>query len=162
MTEHKTFRVFAFGTGPGPKNVGLEFEDGTRTVVTYRTFKYRYGGTLSEKQYAGASGIIQFDPKPRDVNGKQVTDVVIRTAGSQKLVSITIWPEFKLTAEPKKGDFIAADGSFSTYTYQAQDGSQRENLQLNPTHLVHLPCVEKEDTRQVVQSGAAGGSGTPF
>lgn len=117
---------------------------------------------MSDKQYAGASGIIQFDPREREVNGKTVKDVVIRTAGSQKLVQITVWPEFKLESEPKKGDFIAADGSFSTYTYQAQDGSQRENLQLNPIYLVHVPCVEKEDTRQVVQSSATASSGSPF
>jgi len=148
-------RVFAFGTGPGPKNVGIEFDDGTRTVVAYRTFKYKYkpqiGGSLSDKVYAGASGIVQFDPRVREANGKTVTDVTIKANGSQKLINITIWPEFQLTQPVKKGDFISADGEFQSRVYQAQDGSQREGLSISPTSLVHVPCVPKMTT-QVVQA----------
>lgn len=148
-------RVFARGLGPGPKNVGIEFDDGTRTVVTYRTFKYRYKELLlSDKAYAGVSGHVQFDPREREVNGKKVIDVVVRAHGTQKLVDVTIWPEFQLTAPIKKGDFISADGSFSTRTYQAQDGSTREGLNVSPMSLVHLPAVARAE-REVVQAGAA-------
>lgn len=157
-------RVFARGLGPGPKNVGIELDDGTRTVVTYRTFKYRYAKELhlSEKQYAGVTGIVQFDPKERDANGKSVIDIAVRAAGSQKLVNITIWPEYQLAAPIKKGDGIIADGSFETRVYQAQDGSQRESLQLSPTSLVVIPQVPKAD-REVVQAAPGSSSGSvPF
>jgi hypothetical protein len=112
---------------------------------------------LSDKQYAGASGHVQFDPKQREVNGKQVIDLVIRAHGSQKLVDVTIWPEFQLTAPIKKGDFISVDGSFTTRTWQAQDGSTREGSQISPTSLVHIPSVARAE-REVVQSGAATGA----
>jgi len=148
-------RVFAFGAGPGPKNVGIELDDGTRTVVTYRTYKHKYreqiGDRLSDKEYAGAAGIVQFDPKQRDANGKQVTDICIRTVGSQKLVNITIWPEYQLTQPIKRGDFVAVDGAYEVRSFQGQDGGTRESLQISPTSLVHLPAVPKAE-RQVVQA----------
>jgi len=149
-------RVFAFGTGPGPKNVGIEFDDGTRTVVAYRTYKYKYrqeiGELLSEKVYASAAGHVQFDPRQREVNGKQVTDVAIRSLSGQKLVNVTIWPEFQLAAPVKKGDFISVDGTFENRTYQADDGSTRESMSISPVSLVHVPSVPKIDTRGVVQA----------
>lgn len=116
---------------------------------------------MADKQYAGASGIVQFDPRSREANGKTVTDVVIRANGSQKLVQITVWPEYLLETPIKKGDFVAADGSFETRTYQAQDGSTRESLQLNPSSLVVVPCVPKAE-RSVVQAPAASSSAAPF
>lgn len=108
---------------------------------------------MSDKQYAGAGGIVQFDPRTREVNGKTVTDVTIRAFGSQKLIQVTIWPEFQLAQPVKKGDFIAADGTFEAGTYQAQDGSPRESLQISPYSLVHLPSVPKAE-REVVQAAA--------
>lgn len=112
---------------------------------------------MSDKQYAGASGHVQFDPKNREVNGKAVVDIVIRAHGSQKLIDVTIWPEFLLTQPVKKGDFISVDGSFTTRSWQAQDGSQREGAQISPMSLVHIPCVAREE-REVVQSGTPAGT----
>lgn len=108
---------------------------------------------MSDKAYAGASGHVQFDPREREVNGKKVVDVVIRAHGSQKLIDVTIWPEFQLTQPVKKGDFISADGGFTTRTYQASDGSTREGLQISPMSLVHLPAVPRAE-REVVQQAA--------
>lgn len=116
---------------------------------------------MSEKQYAGVAGIVQFDPREREANGKTVTDIAVRAAGSQKLVNITIWPEFQLAAPVKKGDGIIADGSFETRVYQAQDGSPRESLQLNPMSLVVIPCVPRAE-REVVQAPAASTTTAPF
>lgn len=154
-------RVFAFGTGPGPKNVGIELDDGTRTVVAYRTYKYRYqrdiGGRLSDKTYETVRGQVQFDPKTRDVNGKSVTDIAVRDRGSDgksKLINITIWPEFLLETPIKRGDFISADGSIEVRTFQGDDGGTRTSIQLSPTSLVHVPQVPKAE-RQVVQARAA-------
>lgn len=116
---------------------------------------------MADKQYAGVAGIVQFDPKTREANGKTVTDIAVRAAGSQKLVNITVWPEYQLAAPIKKGDGIIADGSFEQRTYQAQDGSTRESLQLNPMSLVVIPCVPKAD-REVVQAPGSTSSSAPF
>lgn len=116
---------------------------------------------MSDKSYAGASGMVQFDPRQREVNGKTVTDVVIRANGSQKLIDITIWPEFQLATPVKKGDFIAADGEFQTRTYQDKEGSTREGLQISPYSLVHLPSVPKAE-RTVVQAASTQTSTVPF
>lgn len=156
-------RVFARGLGPGPKNVGIEFDDGTRTVVTYRTFVHKYKGVrLSDKQYAGASGHVQFEPKQREVNGKQVTDLVIRSHGSQKLIDVTIWPEFQLAAPIKQGDFISVDGSYTTRTFQRQDGSTGEGVNISPTSLVHLPAVPRAEREVVQQAAPSATAAAPF
>lgn len=117
---------------------------------------------MSDKQYAGVTGIVQFDPKEREVNGKAVVDIAVRAAGSQKLVNLTIWPEFQLAAPIKKGDGIIADGSFETRVYQNQAGETKESLQLSPMSLVVIPQVPKAD-REVVQAAAGSTSGSvPF
>jgi hypothetical protein len=160
-------RVFARGVGPGPKNVGIELDDGTRIVVTYRTYKYKYqpqiGEQLPDKVYTTVSGQVQFEPKHREANGKKVIDIAVRargTGGEEKLVNITIWPEYLLAAEVKRGDFISADGSIEARTYQDASGATKEGLNLSPTSLVHVPQVAKAE-REVVQS-SGGSSSAPF
>jgi hypothetical protein len=106
---------------------------------------------MSEKVYAAVWGPIQFDPRQRDAGGKQVTDVTIKNVSGNKLVSITIWPEFQIPVAGKKGDWIGADGEFTQRPYQAADGSQREGLQVSAGSLVHVPCVPKTQN-QVVQA----------
>lgn len=115
---------------------------------------------MSDKVYASAAGHVQFDPRQRDVNGKLVTDVAIKSVSGQKLVNITIWPEFQLSVPVKKGDFISADGTFETRTYQADDGSTKESLSISPTSLVHVPCVPKAE-RTVVQASPVAVAATP-
>jgi hypothetical protein len=170
-TERRSdIRIFAFGTGPGPKNVGIEFDDGTRTVVVYRTYKYRYqqliGGSLSDgKVYETVRGIVQFEPKTRDVNGKEVVDIAIRDRGSDgqsKLINITIWPEFLLSQPVQRGDFIAADGSVEARTYQDKEGASQTSIQLSAFSLVHVPQVKKAERQVVQQSGATSTQASPF
>ena len=98
--------------------------------------------------YMVASGIVQFDPKIRDVNGQTVRDVVVKAIGSQKLVSITIWPEFADTAI-NKGDFVTADGKLNVSLGQDKQGNSREYLSVSASALVVVPAAAKAE-RQVV------------
>lgn len=110
-----------------------------------------------KKTYETVRGQVQFDPRTREANGKTVTDIAVRDRGSDgqsKLVNITIWPEFLLSAPIKRGDFISADGSIEVRTFQGDDGGTKTSIQLNPTSLVHVPQVPKAE-RQVVQAQAA-------
>lgn len=112
------------------------------------------------KQYGVVMGTVQFDPKrERQVNGQTVCDVTIKAAnlsldeqGRQKLVSITIWPEFAgAWANVKKGDFVVADGEIRTSVGQAEDGSQRVYINWSPSAISLLPA-EVRAPRQVVQA----------
>lgn len=157
--------MFARGQGPGPYNVGIILDDGSKTVVTYRTWKYKYkplieGDHLSDKSYGVVIGTVQFDPKrERVVNEQTVCDVTIKAAnlpvnpdGTQKLVSITIWPEFAHAwSNVKKGDFIVADGEIRTTTGQNDDGSPRQYINWSPS-AIFLGIAEVRAPRQVVQA----------
>jgi hypothetical protein len=109
--------------------------------------------------YAVVAGFIQDFGNPdkavteRDVNGKQVRDVTVRALGSQKNVRITVWPELK-DVEISAGDFIVAEGKFTTNLGQAADGSPREYLNLSASRLVRLPGAVAAP-REVVTSGAS-------
>jgi hypothetical protein len=154
-------RVFAQGKGPGPYNVGIEFDDGSRTVVTYRTFKYKYKEKLvSDAQYVTALGFVQFDPQEREANGKTVTEFVIKTPGGDgKNIRVTIWPETDL-GEVAVGDFIAVDGKFTSSSYQSQDGSPKTSLQISATYVAKLGTSAPREDREVVV--AKGGKKAPF
>lgn len=109
--------------------------------------------SLADKTYATVAGFVQFDPRERDVNNQTVTDIVVKAIGSQKLVRITVWPEFEV-GEISKGDFVAADGVFTTSVGQTDDGSTREYLNLSASVLSVLPSVPKKE-RSVVSKGSS-------
>lgn len=112
-------------------------------------------------EYAVVAGFVQFDPRKREVNGKTVTDVTIKAVGSQKLISITIWPEFGDVAI-EKGDFLAADGKFSTSLGQGKDGAQREYINLSPSALGVTPGLKKTETNVVQKAAPASDAPSPF
>lgn len=88
------------------------------------------------KKYVTGIGFVQFDPQDREANGKDITDVVIKTQGGDgKFLRITIWPELlvekSLGRKIEKGDLVAVDGAFSSSTYQDKEGKQRTSLQIS-------------------------------
>jgi hypothetical protein len=143
--------------------------------VAYRTFKYKYkplikGASLSDKTYGVVIGTVQFDPKrDREVNGQIVCDVTIKAAnlpvnpdGQQKLVSITIWPEFAYAWQNiKKGDFVVADGEIRTSTGQNDDGSPRQYINWSPS-AIYLGSSEVRAPRQTVQAPVTGVVASPL
>lgn len=152
-------RVFAMGTGPGPKNVGIELDDGTRLVVAYRTYKYKWKDKMSENTYVTAMGFVQFEPVEREANGKTVTELVIKTPGGDaKNIRVTVWPETKL-GPVAVGDFIAVDGRFTSSTYQSADGSTKTSLQISAGYIAKLGEAAEREDREVV---ASEGKKAPF
>jgi len=73
--------------------------------------------------YITVAGLVQFDPKTRQAGDKTVRDVLIRMIGSNKNISITLWPE-KADVIVNKGDFIVVDGKHSQSVGQNKDGEQ--------------------------------------
>lgn len=146
----QSVRVFAQGRGPGPYNIGIEFADGTRQVVTYRTWKYKYKeNTLAD--YVSASGFIQFDPVVREANGQSVVDYTIKTPGMDGvLLRVTVWPELQGDLL-EKGDFIAVDGKLNIGSYTDRTGSPRQSVQISATQLAFLKGVKRQD-REVVNT----------
>jgi hypothetical protein len=104
-------------------------------------------------EYAGAAGFVQFDPREKDVNGQEIRELTIKAFGTQKLIQITLWPEYA-GVEVKKGDFVAVDGKFTSSLGQKRTtGETVEYIQITPYSLVVLPAVEKAE-RKVVQKAA--------
>jgi len=109
--------------------------------------------------YAVVSGFVQDFGNPdtavteRDANGKAVREVTVRAVGTQKNVRITIWPEFKDT-ELAAGDFIVAEGKFTSNLGQAKDGSPREYLNLSASRLFRAPAAAGAP-REVITSTTA-------
>lgn len=106
-------------------------------------------------EYVGASGFVQFDPNTRDANGQSVTDVTIKTPGSDGvLVRISLWPEFaEAAAQIEKGDFVAVDGKLNIGEY-TKDGEKRTSVQINASQLAFVKGVQRAE-REVVNEGAA-------
>lgn len=120
------------------------------------------------KKYVTAIGFVQFDPTDRDANGKQVTDLAIKTPGGDgKFVRITVWPELlvekSLGRQIEKGDLVAVDGGFTSQPYQDKQGVKKVSLQISAYNLnVNGVRIDRAD-REVVtasDSGAADDSDT--
>lgn len=89
-------------------------------------------------EYITIAGIVQFDPRTRQAGDKEVRDVVIRAIGSNKNFSITIWPE-KSGIPVNKGDFLIADGKYSSSVGQNKAGEQVTYHNLSATTIIRLP-----------------------
>lgn len=111
------------------------------------------------KKYVTAIGFVQFDPQERDANGKDVTDIVIKTSGGDgKQLRVTIWPELQveqsLGRKIEKGDLVAVDGAFSSNTYQDKEGKSRTSLQISAFQLnVNGKRIDRKE-REVVTSAS--------
>jgi len=112
--------------------------------------------------YITVAGIVQFDPRTRQAGDKEVRDVVIRAIGSNKNFSITVWPE-KSGILINKGDFLVADGKYSSSVGQNKAGEQVTYHNLSATTIIRLPG---EDAAPVAsapkQAAAVTGDDFPF
>lgn len=98
------------------------------------------------KKYVTAVGFVQFEPNEREVNGKDIVDILIKTPGGDgKNIRVTVWPELLLSEPIRKGDFVAVDGSFSTSPYQDSSGVKQPGLQISAYTLnVNGKRIERE------------------
>lgn len=116
---------------------------------------------MPENTYVTAGGFVQFEPQEREANGKNVTDIVIKTQGGDgKFLRITLWPELlvekSLGRKIEKGDLVHVDGKFSSSTYQDKEGKQRTSLQISAFLLnVNGTKIERSDREVVVETGGS-------
>lgn len=88
-----------------------------------------------KKTYLSVVGFVQFEVNERDANGQDVRDFSVKPSGSDKLIRVTLWPEFS-HAPVEVGDFVGAEGAFTRSTFNDKDtGEKRESLQINANKL---------------------------
>ena len=107
-------------------------------------------------EYITVAGIIQFDPRTRKANGKDVRDIAVRAIGNNKIVNITVWPEHDYLPL-NKGDFIVADGKFTTSPGQNKAGEQQTyyNLSAKVIHRLGLDGATSAPTASAPKEAAA-------
>lgn len=88
------------------------------------------------------AGLIQFDPRERQLNGQWVRDVKIRAFGSQEETLITIWPEYA-HVPLVRGDFIVVQGKRREWTSNDRDGNTRRFVGVDARTLVRIPQEER-------------------
>lgn len=108
----------------------------------------------NSNEYLTVAGIVQYDPANRDVNGKAVRDVVVKSIGQNKKVGITIWPDYA-HIPINKGDFICADGAYSSRTGQDKEGNQVTYYNLSANVLFVAPSAAKAGTAPVAAAAPA-------
>lgn len=107
--------------------------------------------------YAVAAGFIQFDPKEKEINGKQVRELAIRAVGTQKRVYVTVWPQHA-GVSLEKGMFVVAEGKFQKRT--GNEGQVYNNL--SASSLVVLQQVEAAERETVNTETAPADDDIPF
>jgi len=114
-------------------------------------------------EYMTIAGIVQFPPRERQAGGKQVRDVLIRAIGDNKNYSITVWPE-NGNITINKGDFVVADGKYSSSIGQNKEGAQvtYHNLSSNTIFRIENTTAGSVDSKPVEAAATASGDNFPF
>lgn len=113
-------------------------------------------------EYVTIAGIVQFDPRTRKAGDKEVRDVLVRAIGSNKNFSVTVWPE-KSHININKGDFLVADGKYTSSVGQNKQGEQVTYHNLSATTIIRLPGEDGGTASAPVAAAASSdGDGFPF
>lgn len=104
---------------------------------------------MASNTYLVVSGFVQKFPDKdavvtKDANGQKVREFTVKAVGSQKLVRISVWPEFA-AQEIKDGDFVNAEGKFS----QSEGSGGTMFFNLSASKLTVTPGAVRAD-REVV------------
>jgi hypothetical protein len=101
---------------------------------------------MSEKKdtYFVLVGRVAFDNGTRDVNGKTVRDVSVKSSPKGTLVGCTIWPDIDASGI-EKGDFVMAEGKYSV--------SEKGYHNLSVSDIVYFKPLPKSE-RAVVGGSA--------
>lgn len=110
------------------------------------------GGTITtSNDFKAATGIVDFDPETRDVNGKSVTQFSVAVGNNVK-IRVTVWPELKLPEGlVKKGLLIGVRGK---YTANTKNDTTYHNISAHSVS-VGEKVFTKEDAPVVQKSSAA-------
>ena len=112
-------------------------------------------------EYMTIAGIVQFPPRERQAGGKQVRDVLIRAIGDNKNYSITVWPE-NGNIPINKGDFLVADGKYSSSVGQNKEGSQVTYHNLSSNTIFRLDGNSDGVVAPTASAPTAAASGDEF
>lgn len=148
------------GTGPGPKNVLTTDDSGRRVVTPYRIWKEHQ--VAEEGVWVTMGGIVQqfkkdgnYSPVVRsnNVNGQNVDNFTIKTFPGQKLVSVSLWPEFAgLAQHLKKGAFVALEGKLREET---KNGTTYYNVSASEISVLVPVTRQERPVENAVQPQAA-------
>lgn len=106
-------------------------------------------------EYKLVVGRVQFAPQTAQATGKTVRRVAVKTVGPQQaLVTVTLWPEHD-AAEVNQGDFLFAEGKFSSRVAPKKDGSGDATFfDLSASDIAVIPAAGKAQRTVVNSSGA--------
>lgn len=111
-------------------------------------------------EYVTIAGLIQFDPRTRQVKDKTVRDITVRAIGNNKLVSVTVWPD-KDNIPLSKGDFVVADGKFSSSMAQNKNGEQQTYYNLSANTLIRFAGEGGEASAPAAKTAAPAAATAP-
>jgi len=101
-------------------------------------------------------GVVQFDPTERDVNGKTVLSVTIRTAGLKDQsvqVSCTLWPSHAhLFDSVEKGQAVVVEGKFSANKGTDKEGDPKTYLNLSVARFLSLGALDPGEEVETTDS----------
>ena len=80
-------------------------------------------------EFPVVAGLVQFTPRCRQANGHRVRDIVVQEFGSQRVTTITLWPEFA-HIPLDAGDLVVVQGKRRVWTHTDQGGwpSERSGI----------------------------------
>lgn len=105
-------------------------------------------------EYMAVAGPIQFDVESKEVSGKQVREVTIKSFTSQALVKITVWDGFA-HVKLAKGDIIFADGKGSQNTVNKDDGTSVTYNNLSASKIAVITAEIPVETAGTVNTNAS-------
>ena len=94
------------------------------------------------------AGLIQFDPRERQLNGQWVRDIKVRAFGSQEETLITVWPEHA-QVPLARGDFIVVQGKRREWTRADREGKPRVFTGIDAKTLIRVAAEERRETRDI-------------
>jgi hypothetical protein len=95
------------------------------------------------------AGIVQFEPRVREVNGQTVREILVRAFGRQEEYYITVWPEYG-HVPLAKGDFVVVQGKRRSWEGTDRDGNRRWFSSVNAKWLTRVaPAVPKSELELV-------------
>lgn len=102
-------------------------------------------------------GVVQFDPTPRNANGKDVLSISLRTAGvkeQSQMVSCTLWPSHAALFEKvQKGDAVVVEGKYSVNKGQDKEGNPRTYHNLSISRILLLGPLDGGSDVEVTSGG---------
>ena len=93
--------------------------------------------SMTKHDFPVVAGIVQFEPRHREVNGSEVRDIKVRAFGSQEETWITVWPEFA-HVPMAAGDFLVVQGKRRQWSGTDRGGNPRLYTGIDAKTLIRL------------------------